>query len=103
MLTPRVGHSGPLQISARYDSVSRNINLSFNLRSQTSIVLPLRVLEILRGSTLRTAEQDLVDSYQDVPSLHSRCTDFKLVTLALDPDASAAAASSESHTVSRPL
>lgn len=46
---------------------------------------------------------DLVVSYHDVPSLHSRCTDFKLVTLTLDPDASAAATSSESYTVSRPF
>lgn len=65
-------------------------------------MLPLRVLEILRGPTLRTTA-DLVVSYHDVPSLHSRCTDFKLVTLTLDPDALAAATSSESHTVSHPF
>lgn len=70
MLTPRVGHLGSLQISARYELIGRNTNLSFYLRSQTSILLPLRVLKILRGSTLWT---DLVVSYHDVPSLHSRC------------------------------
>lgn len=57
MLTPRVDHLGSLQNSARYDSIGRNIKLSFYLRSQTSIVLPLRVLKILRGSTLRTTAQ----------------------------------------------